>query len=384
MQAARGLSVEDRAALAACRELDELVDLADRFEIESKPLPPDLAMLKQRAVVVAFRLTTSVTNSVDALPQPLLELLNNTGVTWIGVNHKADFTNINKKWPGVDRPPNERMVPLNLGTAFPPADECNTASLKQLCEILCQWDIWKPDSLKDFDWSQGSLPSQWIEYAQMDAWLPLMIYYNRQGALGVDACGVVETARDLVFPVVTAPRAKGDEPAFGNRGKEDWSHTHRAFVGYVNKEHPMRSTFAFLLARCHLVQYLNSIRKENARMMASGMSEAAVKNFNHSSKTGRVEQYCPPPDELLTRFDELMEFYDDVTDFETPGKKKIPWFTTEKSEEKFRKLVEKHRNDIKMDRYSDPRELEGNMYTERSDGTLISKRGSNKQEAKHE
>ena len=82
--------------------------------------------------------------------------------------------------------------------------------------MLCDWDIWKPDSLKDFDWSQSDPPEQWLQYAAMGAWLPLLIYYHRQGDEGVEACGVIEAIRDLVFPVVAAPRAKGPEPAYGN------------------------------------------------------------------------------------------------------------------------------------------------------------------------
>ena len=100
--------------------------------------------------------------------------------------------------------------------------------------------------------------------------------------------------------------------------------------------------------------------------------------MTHTAHKQRVSQTMPRPDELLSRFEEVMELWDDLLVPFVVGNAETPCF---KNRDRFDKLRDKFVEEIKRDRFSDPPDV--SMHVERKNGTLNSLRGTNKLEGWH-
>jgi hypothetical protein len=140
----------------------------------------------------------------------------------------------------------------------------------------------------------------------------------------------------------------------------------------------------YMLNAHHLIKDNDSVLKEEQRQMRiHGMSELDATRLHHTATKMRVASTVPRPDVLMERWDKLMEVFRDMPGWTNPkqgdqSKVTVNWTD---NPEKLAKEYAKYERDVKNDRYSDP--AGEKMYAVRRDGTIISRRGTNKQESKH-
>jgi hypothetical protein len=238
--------------------------------------------------------------------------------------------------------------------------------------------LYKAKGGPTYDWANPEIMQQWRDYAALDVYIPILLYYSQQGERDIPALGSVAACRKQRWGRLTTPLTSEPAPG-GNRHKKDWNHVYRAILQLISKDHPGRSTFAYLWSSHHMTKDPASIQAEEARLRKSGRhTEAEISQWKHSSTKGRTRQFVPRPKELLAEFDALMDLYGKYPDFQLKSGKVVPWTT---NPSKLKTLLAKYRADIIRDRFSDPEGVP--MYSEMADGFFMSARGTCKQEAKH-
>lgn len=259
-----------RGGFEACRNEGDHAALYN--ELKTKPcteIPVDLLAAYAPMTVYLFRLTTDRGQVVGALPDTLVGLLMRNDVTWVGCNHKVDFTLVEKKWGVkaggtlVDVGANDfhGLVGNAEGSPAPRAK-----SLEAVSGGKIGIKLWKAKGQRDYDWS-GPLVKIWEGYAALDVVLPLPLFYHQQGAT-MPEMGSGGAARSILWGMLVG-QPEGEGPAGGNRIKKGWPHVYRHMLCFINTGHPPRAGFAYVLATHHLIKSDTALRGGGAAVVCA-------------------------------------------------------------------------------------------------------------------
>lgn len=335
-------------------------------------VPKAMLAMTQPAIVFLFRFDKKSNGAsaggpsevVDVIPDSFAALFASDDIIFGGVNLGGDFTRLEKKYPNF-----KRKVLLDLGKATFHGGDSNAMSLKALALDICDIRVYKPPSLRLWDWS-GHLAAMWIHYAALDALLCGYIVLFQQ--MGKEYG--VERVKEMFGAVIEATWI--EKLVAYNRCKKDYNHVYRHKMGLVSTDHPVGSTMGWFWAKAFRKKEESSVKDEQQRLRETGKySEDQILAMNFYSTQMRVEQYAPQKEELHARALEVWNVFKMTPPFKGQ--------TLFKNFEEAKKYIEECLLvDVQRDRFSDPPGEP--MYMRREcDDKLLSSRETAKQESMH-
>jgi hypothetical protein len=167
---------------------------------------------------------------VSMLDKHLIELLTSGTILFVGCNQKGDFTRLIQVYSGLGDGSDRRMLDVGSNQFHGKKDR---QSLKSVASDMAKLNIYKPSGLRDYDWSRPKIMQIWLEYAIMDAVVPLLLIFFKEFVTQHMA------APDLVATLwltLLAQTRYTPETWVYNRCKKDWNHVYRKWCEYIDNK----------------------------------------------------------------------------------------------------------------------------------------------------